>query len=59
MNHIKKLIETHYMIYWICTQSFVIIKKKKIVDPMIDFDDYKILKNYDTNYIFQEWMSDF
>ena len=34
------------------TQNFIIIKKREIVDPMIDFDDYQILSNYDTNHVF-------
>ena len=53
MNHIKRLIEIYYMLYCIYTQSFVIIKMKKIVDLIIDFDDSKMLNIIDTNHIFQ------
>ena len=35
------------------TQSFIIIKKEEFVDPMINFDDYQILSNYESNHIFQ------
>ena len=30
-----------------------------VVDPMIDFDDSKILNIDDTNYIFQKYMQNF
>ena len=52
MNHIKRLIEIYYMLYYVYIQSFVIIKKEEIIDPMIDFDDSKILNIIDTNHIF-------
>ena len=35
------------------TQNFIIIKKKEIIGPMIDFDDYKLLDIYGTNHVFQ------
>ena len=53
MNHIKRLIETYYILYCAYTKNFVIIKKKKIVDSIINFDDSKILSIIDTNHIFQ------
>ena len=43
-------------IYFSYTQSFVIIKKEKIADLMINFDDSKTLSMHDTNHIFQECM---
>ena len=45
-----------HIIYFYCvyTQSLVIIKKEEIVDLMIDFDDFKILSDYDTNHVFHE-----
>ena len=56
--------ESYYKIDWNAlydfiyayVQSFIIIKKEKIVDPMIDFNDYQILSNYDLNHMFQGWM---
>ena len=39
--------------YYAYTQSFIIIKKRKIIDPKIDFNDSKILSIDDTNHIFQ------
>ena len=57
MIHINKLIETYYIFFCTYTQSFAIVKKEMIVDPMIDFDDCQTLNNYDTNHMFQEyWM---
>ena len=45
------MIYIHIILCYAYTQNFIIIKKKKIVDPMIDFDDYKILSNYSTNHM--------
>ena len=58
MIHVGNLIKTYYVIFIICayTQSFVIIKKKEIIDPIIDFDDYQTLSNYDSNHVFEGWM---
>ena len=38
--------------YYAYTQSFVIIKKKKIVGPKINFNNIKILNIDDTNHMF-------
>ena len=50
-----------HIIYFYCayTQSFIIIKKEETVDPMIDFDDSKILSIDDTNHVFQRWFLEF
>ena len=40
------------MFIGVYTQNFIIIKKKKNIDPMLDLDDYQTLSNYDTNHIF-------
>ena len=51
--------QKYIIFYYVYTQSFVIIKKEKIVDSEIDFDDSKILCINDTNHIFQEYMQIF
>ena len=45
-----------FIFYCAYTQDFVIIKKRKIIDHEINFDNSKILSKNITNPVFQGWM---
>ena len=54
MIYTNQLVEIYFFYFYAYTQSFAIIKKKKIVDLMIDFDDCQTLSIYESNFVFQE-----